>query len=132
MSIQPVNFSRSCIKTLSAVETDPTRSNQREFNGVAPLKIIFGEERYECTASFSRRGDALVVESHITWYDAREAHATRSEFRLYFQPNPVMNSATAGDNIVIGFGLDGNVHCELIPRVDPTCVGKFSEWTVQK
>jgi hypothetical protein len=43
MSIQPVVFRCSCIKTLSAVEANPARSNQHEFNGVTQLKSIFGE-----------------------------------------------------------------------------------------
>jgi len=131
MSIQPVIFRCSCIKTLSAVEANPARSNQHEFNGVTQLKSIFGEDRQELPALFSLRGDSQVFESGITWYDAREAHATRSEYRLYFQSNPVMNLAAEGDNIVIGFDRNGSVHCELIPQTNPDYSGIVSEWRVQ-
>ena len=131
MSIQPVVFCCSCIKTLSAVEANPARSNQHEFNGVTQLKSIFGEARLELQALFSLRGDSQVFQSAITWYDAREAHATRSEYRLYFQGNPVMKMAAEGDNIVIGYDRDGNVHCELIPSTNPDYNGRISEWRFQ-
>lgn len=131
MSIHPVIFSRSCIKTLSAVEADLTRSNQHEFNGVTQLKSIFGEERVDIPALFSRRGDTQVFKSRITWYDAREGHPTRSEYRLYFQANPVMDLATEGDNIIIGFDRNGTVRCELIPSRNPDYSGRIPEWRVQ-
>jgi len=62
MSIQPVIFRCSCIKTLSAVEANPARSNQHEFNGATQLKSIFGEERQEFSAQFTLRGDSQVFE----------------------------------------------------------------------
>jgi len=131
VSIQPIIFRCSCIKTLSAVEANLARSNQHEFNGVSQLKSIFREDRRESPALFSLRGDSQVFESTITWYDAREAHATRSEYRLYFKGNPVMSQASEGDNIVIGFDRNGNVHCELIPSTNPEYSGRISEWRVE-
>jgi hypothetical protein len=101
---------------LSAVEAEPTRSNQHEFNGVEQLKNLFGENRIETTASFSTRGSNDTSIANITWYDAREAHPTRSEHRLYFQSSPVMTAAQEGDNIIIGFDSQGNIHCELITQ----------------
>ncbi|OEF21989.1 hypothetical protein [Vibrio splendidus] len=114
MSVRPINFSRSCIKTLSAVEAERPRSNQHEFNGVTQLRNLFGPDRISVDASFSVRGRPEVYQAGLTWYDARERHPTRSEYRLYFQSSPVMDLAREGDNIVIGFDLNGDVHCELI------------------
>lgn len=131
MSVQPVRFRCSCIKTLAAVEASPKRSNQHEFNGVAQLRSIFGTDNQKWSALFSLRGDAAVYESFVTWYEAREAHETRSEFRLYFQTNPVMAKATQGDNIVIGFDLEGRVHCELIPQNNPDYQGEVIGWAKQ-
>ncbi|MGV8870052.1 MAG: type II restriction endonuclease [Janthinobacterium svalbardensis] len=119
MSVRPINFRASCVKTLSAVEVEKTRSNQHEFNGVLQLKNLFGDEKIQMIVSFSTRGRNDICTSGLTWYDAREAHATRSEYRLYFQSNPVMESAKEGDNIVIGFDLQGNIHCELIIQGAP-------------
>lgn len=115
MSVRPINFRESCIKTLSAVEAEPVRSNQHEFNGVTELKNLFGMDRITEPAYFSVRGSDAVYESNLTWYDAREMHPTRSEYRLYFQTNHVMELAKEGDNIIIGFDTSNRIHCELIP-----------------
>ncbi|GGE92673.1 type II restriction endonuclease [Massilia psychrophila] len=116
MSIRPINFRASCVKTLSAVEAEPTKSNQHEFNGVAQLKNLFGSEKTHMTVSFSTRGLDDICLSGMTWYEARESHATRSEYRFYFQSNAVMERAREGDNIIIGFDLSNNIHCELITQ----------------
>lgn len=128
MSIRPIVFRASCIKTLSAVEADALRSNQHEFNGVAQLRHMFGNDKIEMPASFSVRGSDEVYPSNVTWYDAREAHAHRTEYRLYFQTNPVMNQAQAGDNIIIGFDHNNNLHCELIKQ-GSTGYQITPEWT---
>ncbi|WP_095161763.1 type II restriction endonuclease [Pseudomonas sp. Irchel 3F5] len=114
MSNLPMIFKKACVKTLSAVEARPERSNQHEFNGVAELKKIFGIERIELNAVFSILGEKMYANAGITWYDARENHETRSEHRLYFQSNSVMQQAKEGDNVLIGFDNDNTVHCVLI------------------
>ena len=55
MSSEAVILKPACIKTLSAVEARPERSNQHEFNGVQQLKEIFGLYEFERTAIFSVR-----------------------------------------------------------------------------
>lgn len=124
MSTRPVVLSPACIKTLVAVEAHPERSNQHEFNGVAALKNLFGEDRAELQAIFSVRGEDLTYRADVTWYDSRENHPTRSEHRLYFQGNPVMDRAQEGDNILIGF-VQNQLHCILIPG-DPD---RYAGWT---
>ncbi|WP_206429345.1 hypothetical protein [Pseudomonas chlororaphis] len=114
MSKRPVILEPACVKTLSAVEARPERSNQHEFNGVAELKKIFGPERTEFNAVFTVRGEKITDRAKVTWYDARENHETRSEYRLYFQGNDVMQHAQEGDNVVIGFDNTGVLHCILI------------------
>ncbi|HHQ4581855.1 TPA: hypothetical protein ACSP17_004120 [Aeromonas hydrophila] len=131
MSIKPINFSASCVKTLSAVEVDKFRSNQHEFNGVTQLKRLFGNNKIEMLASFSIRGSDEVFRAKLTWYDARELHPTRSEYRLYFQTNQVMSQAQAGDNIIIGFDSKGNIHCELISQGNAG-YQKTPEWILLK
>ena len=93
-------------KTLSRVEVDPATSNQREFNGVNCLKRILGEtsekSSFPCTFIYQNdvSEDSLVNAGEVTWYDARKNHPTRSEFRLYFKPSPVMDIASEGDLFV--------------------------------
>ena len=129
--INPIQFSSSCIKTLTAVEADINRSNQHEFQGVAPLRNIFGQERQSLPASFSIRGSDDIFHSNLTWYDARKANPNRSaEYRLYFESNNVMTVAKAGDTIVIGIDQSGGIHCELIQQGNPAYIQSES-WTVQ-
>lgn len=114
MSTRPIVLNPACIKTLSAVEARPERSNQHEFNGVTALKNVFGTSRSEFNVQFSVRGEGIADQANVTWYDAREEHPTRSEYRLYFQGNLVMDHAQAGDNVVIGYDGQGMLHCILI------------------
>lgn len=115
MSTRPVVLRPACIKTLVAVEAHPERSHQHEFNGVIELQRVFGEARAEFQAFFSVRGENVTYRAGVTWYDSRERHPTRSEHRLYFQNNPVMDEAQEGDNILIGFDNQNQLHCILIP-----------------
>lgn len=114
MSSKTVVLNPACIKTLSAVEARPERSNQHEFNGVAELKNIFGPDKKEFSTVFSIRGEDVAEVANATWYDAREKHATRSEYRFYFQSNKVMQQARENDNVIIGFDGVGTLHCILI------------------
>lgn len=100
-------------KRLSAVEAHPESSNQHEFNGVNPLKALLGVERLQDVPTrflwLSDREESISEDSFVTWYDARESHKTRSEFRLYFQSNTVMANATAGDLLIAARKPDGEM-----------------------
>lgn len=109
-----VSLRSSYIKTLSAAEATPERSNQHEFAGVQSLKQIFGTQLFSATATFSISGTDIQCQAGITWYDARAGHATRTEYRLYLQPNPVMAVAQEGDSLIIGYDHDDVVHCVLV------------------
>jgi len=107
-------------KRLSAVETDPSRSNQHEFNGSRPLLELFGREQpRRFTAEFMRMADDGSIESvpgSLTWYDARARHPTRSEYRLYYYSNAVSQKAEAGDTLIIGRRRDGSVFVLIATR----------------
>ena len=112
-------FSGAAGKTLVAVETDFARSHQHEFNGVKNLEALFGptETSVSMSAAFVYLDDTLEPlssESTLTWYDARararnERGVMRWEYRLYYQPNDVMNRAKPGDLAVIAREMLGRV-----------------------
>lgn len=109
-------FSGVAAKTLSAVEADPRKSNQHEFNGVSRLKSILGPNKRTFPARFVYLCDAedeapASAEGFLTWYDARAEHPTRSEHRLYFPATPVSDKFRAGDLFVIGLRPDGSALC---------------------
>ena len=93
-------------KRLSAVEANRHRSNQHEFDGVTGLKSILGGERCTFPAQFVYLNDEdlepIADSGFLTWYDARESHPERSEWRLYFPTTRVSECATEGDLLVIG------------------------------
>ena len=93
-------------KRLSIVEADPQKSNQHEFNGVTSLKQILGSARRTFPARFLYLGDEeediSKAQSYLTWYDARESHPIRSEYRLYFPTTSVSKKAAADDLLIIG------------------------------
>jgi hypothetical protein len=98
-------FEGVAAKRLSAVEVDALRSHQHEFNGVAAMKQLWGAEKKEIPAHFLYLGgdddDRINEEGNLTWYDSRENHPIRSEFRLYYQDNAAMQHAAPGDLAII-------------------------------
>lgn len=93
-------------KRLSTVEVNKAVSNQHEFNGVSQLKEIFGTEKLTIdSCQFIYIGEDedsfLKSESALTWYDSRENHPTRSEYRLYFQSNDAVSLASEGDLLIV-------------------------------
>ena len=101
-------FEGVAVKRLSAVEAHPERSNQHEFDGVQGLKEILGEskgkQKFDAKFIYLSDSDAepVVSDGFLTWYDAREKHPTRSEYRLYFPTTAVSQCAAEGDLLVIG------------------------------
>lgn len=108
-------FTGVAIKSLTAVEANPARSNQHEFNGVAELVELFGRAtgKHSFPAKFIYLNDtddeAVLDTGFVTWYDAREKHPTRSEHRLYFPGTTVSALADEGDLLVIGRRSDKTV-----------------------
>jgi hypothetical protein len=108
-------FTAVVAKRLSAVEANPEKSNQHEFNGTKELKKIFGTgsgEPQQFSAHFvwiGKENEALSSEGLVTWYDARRDHPTRTEYRLYFPTTDVSAVAEEGDLMIIAQRTDGSL-----------------------
>lgn len=102
-------------KILSAVEATPNASNQHEFNGVLEFRKLFGEGKLKQAADFKTADGSVSDTVDVTWYDARDAHATRSEYRLYFQTNKVMRIAKEGDILTIESNPPSRLSITLTP-----------------
>jgi hypothetical protein len=67
---------------------------------------MLGTERRKFQAGFVYLSDddpePITDDGFLTWYDSRERHPIRSEYRLYFSTNRVTESASEGDLLVIG------------------------------
>ncbi len=92
-------------KKLSAVEADYTKSNQHEFNATREMKKLFGSEKRAFTEVtymyLSDERDTVKAAGKLTWYDARENHPTRSEYRVFYQCPEVMSCAEEYDSLFI-------------------------------
>jgi len=106
-------FEGVAAKRLSAVETDLTKSHQHEFNGVADLKKILGTEKQTFEAQFIYLGDdekeVVLDTGEVTWYDARERHPVRTEYRCYYTPNAVIAAADKQDLMIFAKKPSNNV-----------------------
>jgi len=104
-------FKGVAVKTLSAVEADPVKSNQHEFNGVAPLKKIFGTEKQRFDTRFIYLSDnddePPTDDGFLTWYESRKP--PRSEYRMYYPATAVSMCASAGDELFICLKPDGTI-----------------------
>ncbi|MBN4081167.1 hypothetical protein JYT44_02260 [Caldithrix abyssi] len=100
-------------KRLSAVEANPENSNQHEFNGVRGLRRLLGNARLtDCPTRFiwiGKENEGFSENSFVTWYDSRENHPTRTEYRLYFRNNSVMDFANEGDLLVVAKRSNGDL-----------------------
>lgn len=106
-------FPAVAAKRLSAVEVDPHASHQHELNGVTLFRSYLGAERIEKDATFIYLAETEDLEpehSRVTWYDAREAHPTRTEYRLYYTRNAAFEHAAAGDLLVMAITPDRSLY----------------------
>lgn len=107
-------------KRLSAVEADPGRSRQHEFNGVEALKHLLGKERQKDRPArfiwLAEENEGFSEDSLVTWYDARERHLTRTEYRLYFRTNPVMELASEGDLLIVAKRPSDELMIVVVPK----------------
>lgn len=106
-------FEGVVVKRLSGVESNPDQSNQHEFNGVMALKQLLGEERLtDCPTRFvwlGEENEGFSEDSFVTWYDSREKHPKRSEYRLYFRSNPVMELVSENDLLIVAKRPSGDI-----------------------
>ena len=100
-------------KRLSAVEAHSERSNQHEFDGVGALRTVFGDERRRFEnvrfLYWSESDEPISADAFLTWYDAREQHPSRSEYRLYFPATTVSDAMQEGDLAVFARDASGEV-----------------------
>ena len=105
-------FDGVAAKILSQVEANKLISHQHEFNGVEGLRKMLGEPsgkvkyRAKCMYFIDYEDEPIIEDGELTWYDARqkareERNVQRTEYRLYFADNTVIQSANAGDILII-------------------------------
>ena len=104
------HFEGVAAKRLTAVEVNPEKSNQHEFQGIQQLREILGTpaEKVTFPARFVRYGtdteEREEAEAFVTWSDVRRANPNRAaEFHLYYaaEADPVVHLAKPGDLLLV-------------------------------
>ena len=97
---------RVFLKRLAAVEIDPQRSNQHEFNA-GRLRRELGLRGDPCRGNvdflFYKADDVqpVVVQERYALYDARRNHPSRTEWRMYYTNLGVTKHAQVDDLMVL-------------------------------
>lgn len=116
-------------KYLAKVEVQPGASNQHEFNGIAQIRKFMGLQNKELACNFlylDRDNRLNACEGHATWYEARDNHPDRSEFRLYFKENSVIRKAKAGNTLIVALGKNERLLLFALENETPWAQDIFS------
>lgn len=110
-------FSAVAVKYLTAVDADPSSSNQHEIGGLvkAGLADAMGYPSdgdkipFPATMVFldDFSDEPIVCEDVVTWYDSRHSKSHRGpEYRLYYRTNSVTDAFQEGDFSLVAFTID--------------------------
>ncbi|WP_441242754.1 type II restriction endonuclease [Tardiphaga sp. 768_D3_N2_1] len=116
-------FEGVAVKRLSAVEADPERSHQHEFQGGHIRKLMGDDDRLKFPARFiwlSDEQEGITEDSVVSWYDSRRKQPHRSaEYRLYYYENSITALMSEGDTFFLAMRPDGSALI-IITRKDST------------
>lgn len=98
-------FSGVVAKRLTLVETVTKKSNQHEFQGIRPLRFLFGEaDRKQIPTKFiwlSEEQSAISEDGFISWSNVRKGKPRAAEYHLYYSGNIVTESMNVNDTVFI-------------------------------
>ncbi len=108
------------VKRLTAVDAEPTRSNQHEVGTTEAMrKQFFPEADREFPAIYIWLGEdeeVLSVYDNATYYDARRHQPHRSaEWRLYYRSNVVTEAMNEGDTLFLAMDNSERLYFIVVP-----------------
>ncbi|MGY2805557.1 type II restriction endonuclease [Bradyrhizobium sp. USDA 4506] len=113
-------FEGVAVKRLSAVEADPKRSRQHEFQGGHIRRLLGDDDRLKIPARFiwlSDEQEAISEDGVVSWYDSRRKQVHRSaEYRLYYYENGVTALMGEGDTFFVAMRPDGTAMIIVTPK----------------
>jgi hypothetical protein len=116
-------FKGVAMKRLSAVDAEPSRSNQHEVGTTPAMREFLGAGKQEFAATFMWLGkeqDSFSEPGSLTLYDSREKKThRRPEWRLYYPSNPITEGMEEGDTLFIAKRTDGNLLFIVTPENSP-------------
>jgi hypothetical protein len=113
-------FDGVAMKRLSAVDAEPTRSNQHEVGTTPAMRDFLGQQKQEFPATFIWLGseqESFSEAGTLTLYDSREKQDHRGpEWRLYYSGNAVTEAMQEGDTLFVAKRTDGSVFFIIAPQ----------------
>ena len=117
------HFKAVAAKSLAAVDTLTSASNQHEVTGSKVLLRILGREERKRANRFSAKyiwlgaeQDAVTEDGLLSWYDSRANDPKRSEeWRLYYQTNSITDLMQQGDTLFVARRPDDQLFFIVTP-----------------
>lgn len=113
-------FEGVAVKVLSAVETDPVRSNQHEFGTTEKMRRFLGARHHKFEASYiwlSGEQESLPEYGSATMYDSRLKQSHRGpEWRIYYDTNAVTALMSEGDTLFVAKRSDNHLIFVVVPQ----------------
>jgi len=114
------HFTGIGVKRLSAVDAEPSKSNQHEIGTTQAMRSQFlGTVHCQFQVTYIWLGqeqDGFTVEGTATHYDTRKQQPYRSpEWRLYYPSNPVTEAMQKGDTLFLAKHKDGHLYFIVAP-----------------
>jgi len=115
-------FAGAGVKRLTAVEAEPTRSNQHEIGTTREMCDQFlGDVQHKrflvVYVWLGEDRDAFMAEGTATHYDVREQQPHRlAEWRLYYSSNPVTEAMREGDTLFLALTGDQLLYFIVTPQ----------------
>lgn len=113
------------VKTISASEIDPKRSNKHSFHGVVPFRKLLGEQRITLHAVFvyAANDHEVISESFVTWYDDCETNKKnpkcKNHWRLYYPDTLALSYAKPNNRLLIARLKDEELLLIITPQDSP-------------
>lgn len=119
-------FTSVAAKYLTAVDAEPSRSNQHEIGGLikAGFRDTLGEppdgekKKYPAHQVYVTDDEEFITSrAMVTWYDSRYNDPNRSaEYRLYYETTDVTKRLKEGDFFLIAMHTDGSLLMVFSPK----------------
>lgn len=115
-------FSGVSVKRLSAVDSEPARSNQHEVSTTQAMREQFlgNMQKQQFPAIYiwlDEDLDSIIVNDTATHYDVREQKLGRKpEWRLYYSANSVTDAMREGDTLFLALNKKGVLYFIVAPE----------------
>jgi len=106
------------IKTLSAVDSEPNKSNQHEIGTTVPMRKFLGTDKKTFDVTYiwlSDEQETITEQGWATHYNSREGKPRSAEYRLYYPSNMVTEVMSAGDTLFLAIRPDKTILFIVVP-----------------